>query len=762
MSVLAKRRVQAGAAALLSSALASPAWGAPTPGYSERVLQWTVQEGETCADVAAALYGSANQAPLLERYNEVSCGYGQKLEPGRVLVVPEKPTELPPASLYSTFPTVKARAPGAEWADAASGMPLYRLYSVNTLARARADVRFIDRTRIVLSEHTLVVIYETASASNVQKKPPSVELQEGEVQAGLAGLAGRTVGVAVTGGGRVDAKSRDAVLRRTGERTTVSVFDGSAQVESAGQKVAVPRNYGSSFVKAKPPTPPRPLPPAPSWTSGGSLGIVLIAPGAGRLNAAWEQVPTAVKYRLEVARDADFKDLLVREETPPDVRAFRAENMPPGSYFLRVRAVDAEDFLGIASTERQAVLIEAKLESGAVESSALRTSPYGMLELSPAPELELAVGDGPFGPLVPRIDLLKQHPSVLRFRMRGTKEERSVAVDYVPATARIATSAPNPQKQIAVTVELDGVAGIDVPGRVGPRLHLLQGATDTEVPLARAAGQGSSWSATIPAPVVAGARLKLVDARGRELGSADVSGPRPAVPPAPVRIGLSAPPRLVNPQFDGAWWSPSFGSSVAVALAGQVRRGEVQEQASVRVSGSVGALGLDASLASNGILSSSALVADRTAWLGAGYRFGSPATEGGRVLSALALRLGAPTQSGQTTRLEPSVAFGAALGHFTWLGNLAGRAALTDSGFQRSLQGFVTIGGTYNAAEAVRFYSYLDGHLLDRDGLAARAGLSFGLELGTRLFSTLGMRMTPWNDADGLFFGQLGFGIREP
>ena len=72
------------------------------------------------------------------------------------------------------------------------------------------------------------------------------------------------------------------------------------------------------------------------------------------------------------------------------------------------------------------------------------------------------------------------------------------------------------------------------------------------------------------------------------------------------------------------------------------------------------------------------------------------------------------------------------------------------------------IGGTYNAAEAVRFYSYLDGHLLDRDGLAARAGLSFGLELGTRLFSTLGMRMTPWNDADGLFFGQLGFGIREP
>lgn len=761
MSLRALRRLRrASAAVVLAMACSHPAWAAPTPGYSERVLQWKVQDGETCADIAASLYGSAKEAPLLQRYNDVACAPGQNLEAGRVLVVPEQATRLPPASLYSTSPTVKARAPGAEWTDAASGMPLYRLYSVNTLARARADVRFIDRTRIVLSEHTLVVIYETASASNVTSKPPAVELQEGEVQAGLASLAGRTVAVGVTGGGRVDAKSHDAVLRRTGERTTVSVFDGSARVESAGKKVEVPRNYGSSFVRAKPPTPPRPLPPAPVWANTSSTGIVLITPASSRLNAAWSEVPSAVKYRLEIAHDAAFSELVLREETPPDVRAFRAENFPPGSYYLRVRAVDAEDFLGLASAERQAVLVESKFVGGSVETSVLRGSRYGLLELAPSAELELAVDDGAFGPVVPRIDLLRQNPSSLRFRQKGASNESRVALQYTPVIAHIQPAAPDSRGQLGIAVTLEGVAGIDVPGRVGPKLRVQQDSQVIEVPLTAVDPSGNSWAGTIAAPTGSPARLTVVDSRGRPLGTASVDAR--LVERAPIRrIGLTSLPQQLDPRYSVPWWSPSFGSAVAVAVAAQAQRGEAQAQVSAQVSGAVGAFGINASIASNGLVSDSPLPVDKAAWLGVGYRFTPPPTMDGQVLGGFGLRLGVPTLSGETTRLEPSVALGARVGRFAWLGNLGGRATLSDSEFQRSLQAFFTLGGTYDVASSARMYTLLDAHLLQFETPEARAGLAFGLEVGTRVFSTLGLRFTPWTDAGGPLFAQLGFGIRE-
>jgi hypothetical protein len=134
----------------------------PTPGYPEQVLQWTVKNGETCDDIAEALYGSAEHRALVERYNSVRCQPGIPLAEGTTLVVPERPTTLPTARLRSLHPDVRARSPGGAWAAAAPGMSLYEKHSVNTLEKARADILFSDRTRVVLGEHTLVVIYDTA------------------------------------------------------------------------------------------------------------------------------------------------------------------------------------------------------------------------------------------------------------------------------------------------------------------------------------------------------------------------------------------------------------------------------------------------------------------------------------------------------------------------------------------------------------------------------------------------------------------------
>ncbi len=68
-------------------------------------------------------------------------------------------------------------------------MPLYANSSVNTLDQGRADVEFVDRTRVFLAPNTLVVIYGTANQTRVSKTPPAaVEVESGEVKAGLAAL----------------------------------------------------------------------------------------------------------------------------------------------------------------------------------------------------------------------------------------------------------------------------------------------------------------------------------------------------------------------------------------------------------------------------------------------------------------------------------------------------------------------------------------------------------------------------------------------
>src|SRR4051812_16856340 len=87
----------AGAGALAREARAA----GPTPGFPEPVVQWGVQKGETCDDIAKALYGSAKHAGLLNRYNRVSCKSGVPLPEGLTLVMPETVTTIPDAKLRS-------------------------------------------------------------------------------------------------------------------------------------------------------------------------------------------------------------------------------------------------------------------------------------------------------------------------------------------------------------------------------------------------------------------------------------------------------------------------------------------------------------------------------------------------------------------------------------------------------------------------------------------------------------------------------------
>ena len=88
-----ERRRRLGALGLVlaftSSAMESRAFADDaTPGFPEPVIQWDVQKGETCEDIAKTLYGDALEAHLVMRYNHVACTRGAPLKAGQSLVMP--------------------------------------------------------------------------------------------------------------------------------------------------------------------------------------------------------------------------------------------------------------------------------------------------------------------------------------------------------------------------------------------------------------------------------------------------------------------------------------------------------------------------------------------------------------------------------------------------------------------------------------------------------------------------------------------------
>jgi FecR protein len=759
--------------ALVSASTARAA--GPTPGYPEAVVQWGVQKGDTCEDIAKALYGSAKHVPLIGRYNRVACAPGAPLREGMTLVLPEKVTVIPDARMRSLNPDVRARPGGGAWGPASPGMPLYSSANVNTLDRGRADIEFVDRTRVFLAPNTLVVIYGTANQSRVAKTPPvAVEVESGEVKAGLAALRGEAVEVAIKDGGRVSAASRDTVIERKGDRTTVAVFDGKAGVTAAGKAVLVPKNFGTRFVGAAPPIPPRPLPPPPAWAKGGTAPIALAPAGAGILDVAWEPVPVAITYRIEVSRDDGYNDLVVREEVPAAIHAFHAEKMPAGTYHLRVRAIDKEEYLGIASPDRLIRLVASSLDGGggAVKSHEIEANPYGLLRFVPFPEIEMSLDDGPYGPVPERLDLEKRAPKVIRLRPRGGGESEVLTVRYTEVHAAIRAATDMARRTIEVRVTLSGLEGIDADARVAPMVRLREPSRPAvEVrPLAKlSAGE---FAAVLPLSGEPGkARVDVVDARGAVLGTAEIEfarppPPMPSQPPPPMPvIGLSAPLWGSSPITDALFLSPTAPAAVDVS-AGLTRvNGALAVTGQARASGSLGPVGLDAAIRSN-TAGEGARAA--SAWFGVRarvFRLGQAAFE-----VAPSLRLGFPAVAeGPTPRLEIGVLTGGAAGRVTFIADAGLRARLASEPAGAAspipkVQAFVLAGATFAPVPWLRIAAFADGHVVhpDTGDNAGLLGLGGSVEAGRTIFGAFSLRGTPTPAAgEGPFSAQIAVGIRE-
>lgn len=584
------------AAALLVLGLAAPAATAAKPALKPYV----VQPGDTCWNIAARLYGSGKKYTIIHKYNDLG-PMPHVLVPGTKLMLPLKGGG-PDAEVDWVRRTVKAKPPRAPaWLDARVNMPLWRLYKLSTGDESAAHVVFEDTSELRLRDNALLVIYGSNARKAAKRKRPAkttVVLDRGTLRGGLAALdasQGDAQGPR-TGSLVVKTKAAEVDLRQavgqvdTGAKddTAVSVYAGQAKVAAQGASVDVPKDFGTFVEKGKKPEKPRPLPPRPAWSGGAGTGhaLVPVTPGAlGAFQGRWEPVKRAARYRFELARDRRFKRVIVDATVGAGVTAFRAEDLPPGTYFARVAAMDKRRLEGKPTKPLQVEVRPAKLsrlpavtDTGAWEVPGPTRLDFGAakglaVRLVWRPEAaqgdaaaggEAAPNQAPAAAWVPSDGVVRlRKPGWYKVEMRVAEGPVSVVdVHVLGATATLGLSDPAaaPLEPGSKTTARVLVETEDTRGRptspLGLALVAAPGGAIALSPLApgRFAGEVPAPPAGHPGPV----HLTLRWAAGA-LAQADLpvaappaSPPPPATPPAPSAFGWTAAPGVARWDRRGA------------------------------------------------------------------------------------------------------------------------------------------------------------------------------------------------------------------
>lgn len=346
----------------------------------DNFIEYEVKKGDTCIKIARKVYGDGDLCyELMANSNEFDEKF--RIYPGQVLKLPTKeqiaqaregrekseptttsssppPAETPrrsgpDAKLKRFRGNVTARSPEAEsWEDASRDKDLWRRWRVNSADRSSAEVFFLrEKATLRMRENTLVVIYGDDASSSAPSTTRQAVLEKGTLASRLGELSGSGSSPAA----ELQVETPTAVVTSKGGDTLVSVMDGKTTLvanhtskstrvrgrKKAAKEIDLPENMGSKVEKDKDPTPPKPLPEAPTWTEK-SLAVIS-AGGKSLTQASWQTVPDAAAWRIEV-RKAEDDELIDVKTIDARFDEVSFEDFTPGHYVMRIATIDNDGF----------------------------------------------------------------------------------------------------------------------------------------------------------------------------------------------------------------------------------------------------------------------------------------------------------------------------------------------------------------------------------------------------------------------------------
>lgn len=353
-------------------------WASPA---SAQTVDHVVKPGDTCAAIAARYYGDSR---LVDPIHEANPGLGpapHALAPGKVLKIPPKPAPkaaAPDAKLAYVRNRVEVQT--AETRPGKPEDPLFRGNRVATKEASSAGITFRDESQVRVEEQTLVIILGDvrSAASSSKLTGADATLVTGSLRARLSELSGRPPRVVDTPAARVEIGGGEAKVSVDDKKTTrLAVHAGLSSIAAQKQSVVVTSGFGSRADEGKPPTPARPLPPAPLW-DGAPTFVLLPSALSDDVHLRYKPgvaFDGVAEWRVQVSRDAAMTDLVVDAKAPKDVTTIALRAIGPGRFFVRVSAIDADAFEGPFSAVHPTTLARVTTEPAGRRAVRVRVEP---------------------------------------------------------------------------------------------------------------------------------------------------------------------------------------------------------------------------------------------------------------------------------------------------------------------------------------------------------------------------------------------------
>jgi phage tail protein X len=338
------------------SVLAACACVASSAGHArgDEPVRHVVKTGDSCSSIAQRYYGDTRFVDLLHGANPELAKKPPPhlLREGMVLVIPPKPAPKTGSDAQLTAVRNQVDVLTPETKPGRANDPLFRGNRVSTQAASAADVTFRDETQVKLGERTLVIILgdaRSAAAKVDAGTDDGATLLTGNLRAFMAGAKKGTAAAIGTEAAAVKVYEGEAQVSADAVKTTrLAVYKGSSAIDARGTRREVARGFGSKAELGQQPTAPRPLPPAPLWSTAPPL--VLFDRGTASILGAYDVPPKPgqriAQWHVQIARDGIFRDVAVDTLAPAAVKNLEVQPPGAGRYYIRVSAIDDDHFEG--------------------------------------------------------------------------------------------------------------------------------------------------------------------------------------------------------------------------------------------------------------------------------------------------------------------------------------------------------------------------------------------------------------------------------
>ena len=234
------------------------------------------------------------------------------------------------------------RASDLAWRGAEENMRLAGGDRVRTFSNARAEVGFDDGNVLRIKPDSLIVIGDLTENVRTKVRTSSVRLLVSNIEADIkkSVVNGSQFRLEMPTATAEVERARLAVEIRPDKRSQVSVYSGQVALDTGAQKVQLADRTTVTISALKEITSPERLLPAPRLLEPRALETFPTASGGVVLACAWDAVPAARAYRLEIAGDRFFDTPVVTRDDLRE-RTFSTPGLGPGVYHVRVAAVDA-------------------------------------------------------------------------------------------------------------------------------------------------------------------------------------------------------------------------------------------------------------------------------------------------------------------------------------------------------------------------------------------------------------------------------------